>query len=116
MNNILDRLDSHQKAAVDIISTAISMYKNAGLMNSISRYHRLEKRIQISALSSRTLIEFWNKLLQRMCWSIGPLNLDQHILETLSGQEDRKVLSILAKQSVSVVMIARYANKQKNLL
>ena len=75
LQKIMDELSSEQRAAVEIVKTALDCYNSkdgAGLFAGASRYDILATRMAIAAAQTQNLTAFWSKLQQRMLWGVTP--------------------------------------------
>lgn len=110
LQKIMDDLSSEQRAAVEIVKTALDCYNSkdgTGLFVGATRYDTLATRMAIAAAQSQSLTAFWAKLQQRMLWGVTPKSLDEQIVKVLSVDEPLKVLTTLRKETASLVMLAR---------
>lgn len=67
------------------------------------------------AVQARSLTQFWGILLRKMMWPTPPKRMDEEVisqLQPLSVQEGLAVLRVIATQTASVVMLARYWHDQ----
>lgn len=110
LQKIMDDLSSEQRAAVEIVKTALDCYNSkdgTGLFVGATRYDTLATRMAIAAAQSQSLTAFWAKLQQRMLWGVTPKALDEQIVRVLSADEPLKVLTSLRNETASLVMLAR---------
>ena len=110
LQRVMDDLSSEQRAAVEIVKTALDCYNSkdgTGLFVGATRYDTLATRMAIAAAQSQSLTAFWAKLQQRMLWGVTPKSLDEQIVKVLSVDEPLKVLTTLRKETASLVMLAR---------
>jgi len=95
---------------VKLIKTALDFYNaydGIGLFAGPGRYAALEGRVRIAAVQSRTLFEFWSRLLTKMQWPTPPKKADAVILPMLRHEDELGVLRVLAEEAPSIVMLAR---------
>lgn len=110
LQKIMDDLSPEQRAAVEIVKTALDCYNSkdgTGLFTGASRYDILATRMAIAAAQVQNLTAFWAKLQQRMLWGVTPKALDEQIVRVLSADEPLKVLTSLRNETPSLVMLAR---------
>ena len=110
LQKIMDDLSPEQRAAVEIVKTALDCYNSKdgiGLFTGASRYDVLTTRIAIAAAQVQNLTKFWAKLQQRMLWGVTPKAFDEQIVSVLSADEPLKVLASLRNETASLVMLAR---------
>ena len=110
LQKIMDDLSPEQRAAVEIVKTALDCYNSkdgTGLFVGATRYDTLATRMAIAAAQSQSLTSFWAKLQQRMLWGVTPKSLDEQIIKVLSADEPLKVLTALRNETASLVMLAR---------
>ena len=91
------------KASLDFYNA----YDGTGLFTGPGRYAVLEGRVRIAAVQSRTLFEFWSRLLTKMQWPTPPKKADEVILPMLNHEDELGVLRVLAEETPSIVMLAR---------
>lgn len=110
LQKIMDDLSPAQRAAVEIVKTALDCYNSkdgTGLFVGAARYDILATRMAIAAAQVQNLTAFWAKLQQRMLWGVTPKSLDEQIVRVLSADEPLKVLTSLRNETASLVMLAR---------
>ena len=107
---LLEGLNETEKHAVRLIKSALDFYNaydGTGLFSGPGRYAVLEGRVRIAAVQSRTLFEFWSRLLTKMQWPTPPKRADGVILPLLKHGDETGVLRVLAEEAPSIVMLAR---------
>lgn len=110
---ILETLSEPERKAVALMKTTIDCFNSRegiGLFSGPARYNVLEERTMLCAVQARSLTEFWGILLRKMRWSTPPKRMDEEILSQLSlpEKDGLAVLRVVATQTASVVMLARY--------
>ena len=107
---LLEGLTEQEKHAVKLVKLSLDFYNaydGTGLFTGPGRYAALEGRVRIAAAQSRTLFEFWSRLLTKMQWPTPPKKADAVILPTLRHKDELGVLRVLAEEAPSIVMLAR---------
>jgi len=103
-------LSGPQRHAVKLIKSGLDFYNTydgVGLLSGPGRYAALEGRVRIAAAQSRTLFQFWARLLTRMQWPTPPKHADQVVLPMLEADDEAAVLRALVEDAPSIVMLAR---------
>lgn len=92
------------KAVLDLFNSG----DGTGNFTGVTRYASLGERMVLAAKPSRTVREFWDRLLAEMRWPIPPRYRDAELLALIERQDtDADTLRALATNAASVVMIAR---------
>jgi len=78
-----------------------------GLFTGTTRYPVLAGRVELCAVQSRNIPEFWAALLRKMRWPVPPTKFDSQIAGFFRADQQGDVLRCLATEAVSIVTIAR---------
>lgn len=100
-----------------LLKTTIDCFNSRdgiGRFSGPARYNQLEQVASLCAVQARSLTEFWGILLRKMMWPTPPKRMDEEILSQLSAspKDGLDVLRVIAMQTASIVMIARYLHDQ----
>lgn len=110
LQKLYDSLGQAEKDAIGVVKVALDCYNSkdgTGLFTGAARYDVLIDRITIAAVQTRDLFGFWAKLQARMLWGVTTKERDASIVEVLSADNPQTVLTKLATETASIVMIAR---------
>jgi hypothetical protein len=109
---LYNQLPPSQQRAVSIIQTFIDTYNSkdgTGLFSGVARYQYLEDRTKIAAVQSRTLLDFWSNLRQKLACPIPNKGDDYGITKMwmLPANEQHETINNLATRAAEIIMIAR---------
>jgi hypothetical protein len=109
---LFNQLPPSQQRAVSIMQTFIDTYNSkdgTGLFSGVARYQYLEDRTKIAAVQSRTLMEFWSNLRQKLACPIPNKGEDVGITKmwVLSANDQHESINALATRAAEIIMIAR---------
>ena len=109
---LFKQLPPAQQRAVGIIQTFIDTYNSkegTGLFSGVARYQYLEDRTKIAAVQSRTLLDFWSNLRQKLACPIPNKGDDAEIIKMwlLPANEQHETINNLATRAAEIIMIAR---------
>lgn len=114
---LFNQLPPSQQRAVTIIKAFIDTYNSkdgTGLFSGVARYQYLEDRTKIAAVQSRTLLDFWSNLRQKLACPIPNKGDDTGITKIwmLPTHEQHETINNLATRAAEIIMIARSLTEQ----